>query len=109
MKGHHTSAKANKPLQIVIVSAEQWIAWHHLRQPLLANFLKLMLGKHALQLAQAACVRHACLRAPCVAWPLLPPTFGLSSFILFLRFLLLTHFGETPVCEIIFALIFWHN
>ena len=25
-------------------------------------------------LAQAACVRHACLRAPCVAWPLLLPS-----------------------------------
>ena len=31
-------------------------------------------------LTQAACVRHACLRAPCVAWPLLLPSFSLSSF-----------------------------
>ena len=30
------------------------------------------------RLAQAACVRHAFLRAPCVAWPLLSPTFSLS-------------------------------
>ena len=57
-------------------------------------------------LAQVACVRHACLRAPCVAWPLLSPTFALS---LFLRLLLLTHFGESPMCEIIFHPIFWHN
>ena len=43
------------------------------------------------------CVRHACLRAPCVAWPLLLPSFSLSSFFLFfLRILLLTHFGESP-------------
>ena len=27
---------------------------------------------------RARCVRHACLRAPCVAWPLLSPTFALS-------------------------------
>ena len=26
-------------------------------------------------LAQAACVRHACLRAPCVAWPLFSSTY----------------------------------
>ena len=30
-------------------------------------------------LAQTACERHACLRAPCVAWPLLLPSFSLSS------------------------------
>ena len=60
-------------------------------------------------LAQAACVRHACLRAPCVAWPLLP-SFSLSFFLfLFLRLLLLTHFGESPMCEIIVHPIFWHN
>ena len=34
-------------------------------------------------LAQAVCVRHACLRAPCVAWPLLSPTFALSFFFFF--------------------------
>ena len=34
-------------------------------------------------LAQAACVRHACLRAPCVAWPLLSPSFSLSLSPLF--------------------------
>ena len=30
-------------------------------------------------LAHAACVRHVCLRAPCVAWPLLLPSFSLLS------------------------------
>ena len=34
-------------------------------------------------LAQAACVRHACLRAPCAAWPLLSPSFSLSSSFIF--------------------------
>ena len=29
-------------------------------------------------LAQKACVRHACLPAQCIAWPLLSPTFALS-------------------------------
>ena len=28
-------------------------------------------------LAQEACVHNACLRAPCVAWPLLLPSFSL--------------------------------
>ena len=28
-------------------------------------------------------MRHACLRAPCVAWPLLSPTFALSLFLSF--------------------------
>ena len=64
------------------------------------------------KLAQAACVRHACLRAPCVAWPLLSPLFSLSLFLssfFSLCLLLLTHFGESPMCEIIFHPIFWHN
>ena len=34
------------------------------------------------------------------SWPLLLPTFSLSLF--FLRLLLLTHFGKTPVCENLF-------
>ena len=59
-------------------------------------------------LAQAACVRHACLRAPCVAWPLLLPSFRLF-FSLSLRLLLLTHFGESPMCENMFPPIFLHN
>ena len=49
-------------------------------------------------LAQAACMRHVCL-----------PTFALSSFFLFLRLLLLTHFQESPVRENLFPPIFWHN
>ena len=36
------------------------------------------------------------------SWPLLLPTFDLSSFFLSLRHLLLTHFGKTPVCENLF-------
>ena len=59
-----------------------------------------------LKLARAACVRHACLRAPCVAWPLLTPTFALF---LFLCLLLLTHIGESPVYENLFPLIFWRK
>ena len=64
------------------------------------------------KLAQAA------LRAPhevafgTRSWPLFLSLFSLSlflSFSLFLRFLLLTHFGESPMCEIIFHPIFWHN
>ena len=35
------------------------------------------------QLAQAACVRYACLRAPCRSWPLLLPSFSLSFFLSF--------------------------
>ena len=71
------------------------------------------------KLAQAACVRHTCLRAPCIAWPLLLPLFSLSFFLslslsvslspLFLRLLLFTNFGETPVCKIISPQIFWHK
>ena len=56
-------------------------------------------------LAQAACVRHACLRAPCVAWPLLSPTFAplFFFFFLFLRLLLLTHF--LLFSSIVFSLV----
>ena len=51
------------------------------------------------------------LRAPCIAWPLLLPSFSLffSFFFLSLLLLLLTHFGESPVCENLFPPIFWHN
>ena len=55
-----------------------------------------------------ACVRHACLCAPCVAWPLLLPMFALLLFLFWPR-RLLTHFGESPVCENLFPPIFWHN
>ena len=33
-------------------------------------------------LAQAACVRHACLREPCVAWPLLLPSFWFINYVI---------------------------
>ena len=69
-----------------------------------------ILGSGQQILAQAA------LRAPpevalqCVAGQSFLSLFSLSSFFLFfLRFLLLTHFGETPMCEIIFHPLFWHN
>ena len=32
-----------------------------------------------------------------------------SIFFLHLRLLLLTHYGESPVCENLFPPIFWHN
>ena len=53
------------------------------------------------------------LRAPCVlacAMHSLAIVFTyFRSFFFFLRRLLLTHFGESPMCEIIFHPIFWHN
>ena len=66
--------------------------------------------------AQAACLRHACAMRACVRHAWLGHcyhhrsvflSFALSSF--FLCFLLLTHFGESPMCEIISPPIFWHN
>ena len=77
------------------------IAW-----PLLSPSFSLLFS--SLFLAQTACVRHACLRATCVVWPLFLPSFSFSFF-LFLRLLLLTHFGESPVCENLFPPIFCHN
>ena len=53
---------------------------HHLDQPLMQiNEIDISPGFESQvrirrkELAQAACVRHACLRAPCVAWPLFSP------------------------------------
>ena len=61
--------------------------------PALCRCTVLILRECSQFLAQAACVRHACLRAPCVAWPLLLPLFSLSlSPLFFLRLLLLIHF-----------------
>ena len=101
--------------------------------PGVLNNSKAYIPAEGSKLAQAACVRHACLRAPCVAWPLLSPSFALlllsfgpgglrapcvlacamhSLAIVitnFRSFSLLTHFGETPMCEIISPQIFWHN
>ena len=44
--------------------------------------------------------------------PLVQASWVLEYFFLFsfsLRLLLLTHFGESPVCENVFPPIFWHN
>ena len=51
------------------------------------------------------CVCHPWWRTK-RSWPLFSPTF---SFFLFLRLLLFTHFGETPMAEINFPPIIWHN
>ena len=73
---------------------------------LASPFVKALIGPGGLR---APCMRHACaMHAPCVAWPLLLPTFALSFF-LCLCLLLLTHFGESPVCENLFLPIFWHD
>ena len=70
----------------------------------------LLFWPRRLACALRTCVCHACLRAPCVAWPLLLPSFSLSFFFSFsLCLLLLTHFGESPVCENLFPPIFWHK
>ena len=63
------------------------------------------------KLAQAACMRHGCLRAP---WVLACAMRSLAIVItivrsFYLSLLLLTHFGESPVCENLFPPIFWHN
>ena len=45
-----------------------------------------------------------------LSWPLLLPSFGLSSSLFFsLRLLLFIHFGESPLFENLFPPIFWHN
>ena len=55
-------------------------------------------------LAQAACVHHAQL-GHCYYHR----SVFLSSFFFSLCILLLTHFGESPVCENLFPTILWHN
>ena len=106
-RGHQTSTLANLLLSML------WLGIAESNSLTRTGLAPITSSKlHRPKLAQAACVRHACLRAPCVAWPLLLPSFSpfLSPLLLlFLRLLLLTHFGETPVSEIIFAPIFWHN
>ena len=58
-----------------------WLAGVDYR-PITNYIVTLCLPIHlVLLLAQAACVRHACLRAPCVAWPLFSPLFSLSFFL----------------------------
>ena len=49
-----------------------WLIWSIIATP---NWTQSRLG---LILAQAPCVRHACLHAPCITWPLLSPSFGLQ-------------------------------
>ena len=60
-------------------------------------------------LAQAACVRHACLRATCVACPLLLPSFSLSFFLSLSVLCFLPTSGNLPCAKICFPQIFWHN
>ena len=45
-------------------------------------FFRIVSHPNTKPLAQAACVRHACLCAPCVGWPLLLPLFSLSFSLL---------------------------
>ena len=56
-------------------------------------------------LAQAACVRHPRWRLQCIA----SHCYYLRSVHFFLRLLLLTYFGDSPVCENLFPPKFWHN
>ena len=59
--------------------------------------------------SRRACVRHPLLRMK-RSWPFISPTlFFLSFFFFFLRVLLFTHFGKTPVTENLFPPIFWNN
>ena len=59
--------------------------WFRLRDRKLAvKSRKSTFVKNLFKLAQPACMHHACLHAPCVAWSLLLPSFSLSS-LLFLR------------------------
>ena len=55
-------------------------------------------------------VRHPWWRTK-RSWPLFSPTFFFFSFFsfFFLRLLLLTHLGETPLSENLFPPIFWHD
>ena len=53
---------------------------HSMQMMELYNRFKEILPYLVNKLAQAACVRHACLRAPYVAWPLFLPSFSLSLF-----------------------------
>ena len=45
------------------------------------------------------------LRAPCVAWPLLLPSFSLFFLLFILRLLVLTPFGESPEAENLFPIL----
>ena len=64
-------------------------------------FSFLMPPELLLKLAQAACVCHACAMRSLAIVITIVQSFSLSLlFFFFLRLLLLTHFGETPVCSL---------
>ena len=86
--------------------------WSSYRRPITYLFMfftpcnsHLLIGPGGLR---AQCVRNACaMRAQCVRHAIVRSSSFFFSF--FLRFLLLTHFGESPVCENLFPPIFWNN
>ena len=89
--------------KVTAVSQGIWESWETDK-----NFITIQhQDNYRNELAQAACVRHACLRAPCVAWPLLLPSFSLFFLFSLLRLLLFTHFRESPLCKNLFSPIFW--
>ena len=57
-----------------------------------------------LVLAQADCVLTSAMRNLAIVITIVQ-----SFFFFSLRLLLVTHFGESPVCENLFPPIFWHN
>ena len=57
---------------------------------------------------RAPCVLACAMRSLAIVFTIVQ-SFSLSFFFFFsLRLLLLTHFGESPVCENLFPPIFWH-
>ena len=56
-------------------------------------------------LAQAACVLACAMRSLAIVITIVQSL----SFFFSLRLLILTHFGESPMCENLFPPIFWHN
>ena len=66
-----------------------------------------LLSPDEMPIPQAACVRHACLGAPCVAWPLLLPLFSLSLFLSFFSvFCFWPTSGKLPCVKICFPQYF---
>merc|ERR1711892_359472 len=57
---------------------------------------------------RAPCVLVCAMRSLAIVFTIVQ-SFSLSLLFFPLRLLLLTHFGESPMCEIIFHPIFWHN
>ena len=58
-----------------------FLEMHFLKLILICHIGSLQLLLKLCPLAQAACMRHKCLRVPCLAWPLLSPSFSLSFFL----------------------------